>query len=194
MVEVEADIVIWLNQWVGRSAALDALGRLIVSDYFVPVVLSLCLLGFWFTGDDNSTRSTNQKAVLRAMIALGLANLAVLTINAHYFLARPFVDYPLDISLFYAPTDSSFPANPTALSFAMASGLWAANRKMGWLMYGVAAMWGLSRVFAGVFYPLDIIAGALIGMTVSYLVGVVLRLIEPLPTMVLRVARELHLA
>ena len=194
MVEVDADIVIWLNQWVGRSAALDALGRLIVSDYFVPVVLSLCLLALWFTGDDNSTRSINQKAVLRAMIALGFANLAVFIINENFFRARPFIDHSLNISLFYAPTDPSFPANPTALSFAMASGVWSANRKMGWLMYGVAAMWGLSRVFAGVFYPFDIIAGALIGMTVSYLVGVALRLIEPLPTMVLRVARELHLA
>ena len=194
MVDGEASIVVWLNQWVGRSSALDAVGRLVVSDYFIPVLLSLCLLALWFAGSDRDTRNANQRAVIRAMIALGFANLSVLILNDHFFRARPFVDYSLDLSLFYPPTDSSFPANPAALSAAMAAGIWAVNRNVALGMYGACFIWGLSRVYAGVFYPLDVVSGALIGITVSYLVGVTLRLIEPLPTVVLRVARELHLA
>ena len=194
MLDREAAIVVWLNQWVGLSPVLDAVGRLLVSDYFIPVLMSLCLLALWFVGSDRDTRNANQRAVIQAMIALGLASLSVLILNDHFFRARPFVDHSLDISLFYPPTDSSFPANPAAISAAMAAGVWSANRKVALGMYAASILWGLSRVYAGVFYPLDIVVGALIGMTVSYLVGVALRLIEPLPTLVLRVARELHLA
>ena len=117
----------------------------------------------------------------------------MLIINQHYFRARPFEE--LDITLlFYQPTDSSFPANPTAVAFAMASGMWQANRKLGLVFFLVAAIWGVSRVYAGVFYVSDIVAGALIGIIGSYLVAVALRLIEPIPTRVLKVARTLHLA
>ena len=76
----------------------------------------------------------------------------------------------------------------------MASGMWQGSRKLGAFLYGLAALWGLSRVYAGVFYPSDVVAGALIGVAISYLVAVGLRLIEPLPTLVLRGARTLHLA
>ena len=139
------------------------------------------------------SRDAYQRAVLRALIAVGFANLVVLIFNQHYFRARPFEEHEI-ILLFYQPTDSSFPSNPAAVAFAMASGMWQGSRKLGLLLYGLAALWGLSRIFAGVFYPSDVVAGALIGVSISYLVGVALRLIEPIPTLVLRVSRTLHLA
>ena len=42
--------------------------------------------------------------------------------------------------------------------------------------------------------PLDVLAGAAIGITISYLVSRALRLLEPPPTIVLRLAAMLHLA
>ena len=190
---LDSEIVLWLNQWVGHFSFLDSPVKLLVGDYFIPVSISLFMLAMWFWGKDPITRNNYQRAVLRAAIAIGFANLAVLIINQHYFRARPFEE--LDITLlFYQPTDSSFPANPTAVAFAMASGMWQANRKLGLVFFLVAAIWGVSRVYAGVFYVSDIVAGALIGIIVSYLVAVALRLIEPIPTRVLKVARTLHLA
>ena len=147
----------------------------------------------WFAGSDARQRDARQRGVLRALIAVGFANLTVLILNQHYFRERPFVEYDLTL-LFYPPTDSSFPANPAAVTFAMASGMWQGSRKLGAFLYGLAVLWGLSRIYAGVFYPSDVVAGALIGIAISYLVAVGLRLIEPLPTLVLRGARTLHLA
>ena len=190
---IDKEIVLWLNQWAGRYALVDKVERLIVSDYFIPVLAALLLMFAWFAGRNAGQRDAQQRAVLRALIAVGFANLTVLILNQHYFRERPFVEYDLTL-LFYPPTDSSLPANPAAVTFAMASGMWQGSRKLGAFLYGLAALWGLSRIFAGVFYPSDVVAGALIGVAISFLVALGLRLIEPLPTLVLRGARTLHLA
>ena len=193
LLKLDREIVLWLNQWAGRSGFLDGLEKLVVSDYFVPVSVSLCLLALWFVGRDPRTRDSNQRAVITALIAVGLANLLVLALNHYLFRPRPFVEYELTM-LFYEPTDSSFPSNPAVVAFAMACGVWSGNRRVGACLFAMASLWGLSRVYAGLFYPSDIAAGALIGMSTAYMVAIGMRLIEPVPTLVLRATRSMHLA
>ena len=43
--QVDAAVVLWLNGWVGDLPWMDALIRLLVSDYLAPVLISLILLG-----------------------------------------------------------------------------------------------------------------------------------------------------
>jgi len=167
--------------------------ELIISDYFIPVLIALCMLGVWFVGRDPLTRERYQRAVLRAAISVGIANLAVLISNEYYFRDRPFDDLDIQL-LFYPPTDSSFPANPTAVAFAMALGMGQAHWKLGLTLCLVGSIWGLARVYGGVFYLSDIVAGAIIGIAVSYLVRFGLKGIEPIPTWFLRFARTVHLA
>ncbi len=185
--------LLWLNGWVGHFAWLDAVVELVVSDYLVPVLLALALLGLWFSGANPAARERNQRGVMVGMVGLALANLTVQITNHYIFRPRPFASFDVSL-LFYRPTDSSFPANPAAVGFAIATGVWIWNRKAGTLLGAIAALFGLSRVYAGVFYPLDVGAGAAIGVGVSLAVSVALRLVEPLPTLVLRLARTLYLA
>ena len=189
----EGEIVTWLNQGVGRFYLLDRFAYLVVSDYFIPLIMCLWGLGLWFRGEDVQARSHNQKGVLAAAISLGFANLAVLLLNQAIFRERPFVHYELT-NLLYAPTDSSFPANPAALAFAFATAIWLRNRRAAVVPLILAGLWGFSRVYSGLFYPSDVVAGALIGMVVAILITVGLRAIEPIPSWVLRGARALHLA
>jgi undecaprenyl-diphosphatase len=98
------------------------------------------------------------------------------------------------VLLFYPPTDSSFPANPVAVAIAMATGAWMANKRIGTVMYIGAFVYGFSRVYAGVFYPMDVLGGALIGVSATYLVYIVLKRIEPVPTLCLRLVRFLSIA
>jgi undecaprenyl-diphosphatase len=189
---VDEEIVLWLNQWAGRSSILDGVVKLLASDYLVPGAIGLCLVAIWFVGN-GERREAHQRAVIRSLAAVGFASLVVLILDQHYFRARPFVEHDLTL-LLYPPTDSSFPSHPAAVGFALAAGVWGGNRRLGAVVYGVAALWGLSRVFAGVFYPSDVLAGAAIGVAISHLVALALRLIEPVPTLVLRATRMLHLA
>ena len=190
---MDSEIVVWLNQWAGRYAGVGWAEKLIISDYFILACISLCLLAMWFVERDPQNRDVHQRAVLKAIIAMGFASLVVLILNQHFFRARPFAENDLTV-LFYRPTDSSFPAHPAAVGFAIASGMWQGSKKLGALAFVLAALWGLSRIYAGVFYPSDVLAGAFIGVGMSYLVAAAFRLIEPIPTVVLRAARSLHLA
>ncbi len=193
MNSMDREIVVWLNQWAGRWGALDDSVKLITNDYLVPVALALGLLGLWFFGRESKTRLRHQYVVLCAVIALGFANLAMLVFNDYYFRPRPFNGLDLHL-LFYRPTDSSFPSNPAALSFALAFSVWLAIKPLGWVMLAVAAMWSLSRVFAGVSYLSDVVGGGVIGVAVAMAVVWGLPRMEPLPTAVIRMARALRLA
>ncbi len=193
LLKLDQDIVIWLNQGIGQVALLDYLGYLLVSDYFIPLLISFWMLGVWFWGKDVPTRERNQRAVIQAAISLGFANLAVLVLNQYFFRERPLAHYEL-ANLLYQPTDSSFPANPAAVTFAAATGLCLGNRRAGLAVFALAGLWSLVRVSNGLFYPSDVLAGGLIGVAVSGLVALALRLIEPVPTLVLKGARLLHLA
>ena len=184
---------LWLNGWVGHFPGLDAIARLVVSDYLVPVLLSLVLLGLWFTGATAMSRERNQRAVMTAILGLAFAGLVVEIMNNFIYRPRPFSSLEVSL-LFYRPTDPSFPANPAALGFAIATGVWLWNRKAGAVLLGLATVFALTRVYAGVFYPMDVVGGAVIGAGVSLLAAVLLRWVEPLPTLALRLARTLYLA
>ncbi|PKB72637.1 MAG: hypothetical protein BZY75_06025 [SAR202 cluster bacterium Io17-Chloro-G7] len=191
--QLDADIVTWLNQGIGRVYLLDRITYLVVSDYFVPLMMCFWGLGVWFHGENLAERINNQKAVLAAAISLGFANLAVLLTNQAVFRERPITQYDL-VNLLYAPTDSSFPANPATVAFAFATAIWWRNRRASVVPFLLAALWSVTRVYNGLFFPSDVIVGALIGITVACIFTWGLRMIEPIPTRVIRGARLLHLA
>ena len=193
MADADASLFLWINGWVGSISFLDTIAKVVVSDYLVPVLLSLTLLGLWFAGKNPNIRERYQKTVFVAAASIGISNLTVLLINAVYFRPRPFTQYDISM-LFYQPTDSSFPANPSAIAFAVAAAAWGTNRPLGWALFGLATLFSLSRVYAGVFYPSDVLAGAMIGIAVAFILSKVRVLLEPLPTMVIRLARIFCLA
>ena len=193
LLDIDGEIVAWLNQGIGQVYLLDRITYLVVSDYFVPLMMCFWGLGLWFHGKDLAARSNNQKAVLAAAISLGFANLAVLLINQAVFRERPFTQYELS-NLLYAPTDSSFPANPAAVTFAFATAIWWRNRRASVVPFLLAALWSFTRVYNGLFFPSDVVVGGLIGIAIACLFTGGLRAIEPIPTRVIQGARLLYLA
>ena len=191
--QADAEVFLWISGWVGTSPIFDRAVQWVVSDYLVPVVFSVILLGLWFGWRDQAMRERHQRGVMLAGIGLGIANAAVKITNVFYFRPRPFDSLDVEL-LFYAPTDSSFPANPVAIVVAMATGVWMANRRIGTAMYVGAFIYGFSRIYAGVFYPLDVLGGAFIGVAATYLAYLTLKRIEPVPTVCLRLVRFLCIA
>ena len=157
-----------LNGLAGHWPWLDGLTRFLVNDYVAPTALSLALFSLWFSGSEVYGRRRRQFAVVQAVAAVLLANGLVKLLNLVLFRSRPFAD--LDVTLlFYRPTDSTLPSNPAAVAFAFAATVYLHERTWGLWMGVVAVLFGLARVVAGVHYPLDVVAGAGVGILAAHL-------------------------
>jgi undecaprenyl-diphosphatase len=73
--------------------------------------------------------------------------------------------------------DQSFPSNHALNNFAIATfffTIWPRKRNAAWL-FGGALLISLGRVYEGLHYPSDVLGGAVIGIVVGYLIGIILR-------------------
>jgi undecaprenyl-diphosphatase len=69
--------------------------------------------------------------------------------------------------LLEVPTTSSFPSGHSSSSFACALVLSRLAPRLTVPLFALAALVGYSRVYVGVHYPLDVVAGALFGVLVA---------------------------
>ena len=182
-----------INGFVGVAPFVDRIAQWIVSDYLMPIALALALIFMWFAERDREIRVQRQLGVFVALTSMALSSWAVFILNMFYFRPRPFVNADVAL-LFYKPTDSSFPSNAAAAVFGLAFGIWGVNRRLGYIAIVAASLYGLARVYAGVHYPLDILAGAAIAAAVTYVVFRMRDVLMPLLMLAIRVARILRLA
>jgi len=182
-----------VNGVAGRVPLLDGGMRLLLNDYFVPTTLFLLLIYFWFEGRTIADRESNQRTVIRVIAAFLVANAIVKACNLLYFRPRPFSTQEVRL-LFYRPSDSSLPSNPAAVGFTFAAVTWQRNRNLGTVMGFLASLFALARVYCGVHYPLDVVSGALVGVFAAHLTTKAYRVLSPLSTLIIELARRLNLA
>jgi len=190
----DTELLLWFNGFAGTLSGFDTAMQFLAGDYLLPMLSVLALVGLWFTGRSAAVRELRQRAVFIGMASLGLSNLPVVALNLIWDRPRPFVDLGDRITLlFYPATDPSFPANPTAVGLAVATSVWAVHRSLGYALFAGAILLSIARVYSGVFYPTDVIAGAVIGVVAVYGTRWLFAVMEPLPTLVIRLARAICL-
>lgn len=95
------------------------------------------------------------------LISTGITAALKFSVNRN----RPFIDYPADIPKAGAGGSPSFPSGHTSQAFATATALYLEYPK--WYVavpaFGWASAVGYSRMYLGVHYPTDVLAGALVG-------------------------------
>ena len=193
MALIDENIFLWINGLSGKVTFFDWLLTGIANDYLIIVSSCLTLLLLWLWGSDIRRREKNQKAVIGAAMSMGLADGSVALINIFYFRPRPFTELPTNL-LFYQPTDSSFPSNSAAVLFAIACGVFLSNNKIGCALILLAFLHAFSRVYVGVHYPFDVLAGAAIGLVTALIAKGILKIINRWINVALRLARRIYLA
>lgn len=180
-----------INGAAGRWPMLDALMRLLVNDYFVPTTLLLLLVSVWFEGAGEEQQQANRRLVLRVVLALLVVNALAKLANLLYFRPRPFSVAEVHL-LFYRPSDSSFPSNPAAVAFVFAAVIGRDHPPLGLLMASLASLFSIARVYAGVHYPLDVLAGILFALAAHQLTLRLEERLEPIYRGLLRLTERLH--
>lgn len=182
-----------INNLAGRNVFLDAVARLVVNEYFVTTTLALVLLVLWFTPGRPADRARYQRMFFRTVTAVLLSNVVLKAMNLFYFRPRPFDTLKVTLC-FYKPWDSSFPSNPATVGFAVATAVYLHHRQAGFIMYGLATLFALSRVYCGVHYPSDIVAGALLGSLTAIAIVRWGNFLDPVWDRLIGLGRRVHLA
>src|SRR5262249_52628606 len=114
----------------------------------------------------------------RPPVLLGTALAVVLAdlVTSGLKLAIP-RDRPDVVALVARPNTHSFPSGHAASSFACATVIGAAVPRLRPWLYVLAALVAWSRVYVGVHFPLDVLAGALLGAGLGPLVLRALRML-----------------
>lgn len=97
-------------------------------------------------------------------------------INFFYYRPRPPVVLSI-VPLIPVPGSPAFPSGHATIFFALAMAIWFISRRWGWWFLGAAALIAVARVYTGVHWPLDVLAGTAIGIISAVIVR---KLLPPL--------------
>lgn len=151
----------WINGAAGHLAVLDALGRIFAMGG--PEIFAAFFLALWFLLPRSEVQV--RRAAVYAVVGGVLALLLSAVLSHLYYRPRPFLSHPeLVHMLVKHGTDSSFPSDHAAGSFAFWIGMrYAGRRYAAWFLV-IAILVAVARVFVGVHWPTDVLAGAVVGV------------------------------
>jgi len=88
-----------------------------------------------------------------------------------WFRPRPFVVENFIPLIYQNPAEASFPSGHALFYFAISAIVYLCNKKAGILFYIASFLIVISRVFAGIHWPSDILAGAILGILTGYILN-----------------------
>ena len=119
-------------------------------------------------------RPVQKKMLIVAIISLPLI-LIFAKIASHFFYdPRPFVSLHIKPLIPHAP-DNGFPSDHTLISAAFASVLFVFNKKWGVIAGVLAILVGISRIYAQIHSPIDILGSVIISIVVVWIVVICLK-------------------
>jgi undecaprenyl-diphosphatase len=160
LLEKDGQLLLWLKDAFSHPA-LDKIMIFISSlanegRIWIAIGVFFLLLGFF------KDRIWKRRGML-LLLSLAL-NFLVCNMTLKPLIGRTRPYYVLGYDPLIPPVgDPSFPSGHTSVSFAAATAIYAINKKWGIAAYIFAAVMGFSRLYLGVHFPTDVLAGALVG-------------------------------
>lgn len=129
-------------------------------------VKGLAFVAVGALGDLRAHRFVPATTACTAMAAASAAALAAV-VKELVDRARPALADPAINPLVATPDNPSFPSGHAATAFAAAAVVVSFHPRLRWPVYGLAALVALSRIYLGVHYGLDVLAGAALGLAIG---------------------------
>ncbi len=127
--------------------------------YFIYVLVILVVIIFW----------RKWKIISQSFLAAILARWGIVEfIRFLWPRPRPFINH--EVNLLFPYVEPSFPSGHAAFAFAIATVIYLYNKKTGAAFFIAAFLISISRVFVGIHWPSDILAGAVVGIFSGWLV------------------------
>lgn len=156
----------YLNNLAGKWICLDSIA-IFFAQYFIYFLAAGAVLFFFLI-----KKKERIYYLILAGTSVILSRLIITElIRLIWYRPRPFVAHRVN-QLIEHSASGSFPSGHITFLFALSAVIYFFSKKIGWLFFICSFLIGLSRVFIGVHYPLDVFGGIIIGI----LSAVVLRL------------------
>lgn len=157
---------VWLNEFVaGHQWLADAI---VAVERAVVALVAVCLLALLAR---RSSRRAHLRALLASLAAAAVAFVTSWLLGLLNSRQRPFVDEPERVELLIPhAADAGFPSQHAAVSFAIATVLALLLPRTALLALALAALIAVGRIAVGVHYPIDVLAGAVIGCATAFVV------------------------
>lgn len=155
-----------VNHLARATPWLHTPARLFAQDGIV-LFAALLLLSWWWARRSGDPRRVAAAlwAPAGALVALGANQLLV----AAFAEPRPFTVVPDALVLVSRSTDASFPSDHAVMAGAVAMGLALAHGRhaLAWTGARLAVLMAATRVYVGAHFPLDVVAGLLVGAAIA---------------------------
>lgn len=145
----------WLLDWLGVFLA-----------QYLPYLLVAAAA--YFLLKEKNRRRIYAFAIMSLSVILARGIITEI-IRFFYHRPRPFSALNF-VPLFGAEELTSFPSGHAAAFFALATAIFFLNRRLGKWFLILSFLVGIARIFAGIHWPFDILAGAIIGILSALLV------------------------
>ncbi len=120
------------------------------------------------------SKDVRKKILLMAVFTLPVAFVIAKVMSNFYYSTRPFVSGHFTPLISHA-ANNGFPSNHALLSFTLASVIFTFNKKVGGVLFLFGVMISVSRVYAGIHSPVDILGAAVVGILVSFICYQIIR-------------------
>jgi undecaprenyl-diphosphatase len=151
-----------INDMAGKLIIFNPLMRFLAAD--AEYLFFIGILIYWFTRIKQN-RIMVAESLISACTALGINGI----IAHYYYRDRPFITHSV-IQLIKHPANASFPSDHATGAFVIATAIWLFRKKDGAIWLILALCIALSRIWTGVHYPTDVIAGVFIGSVSAFIV------------------------
>ncbi|MCX7779019.1 MAG: phosphatase PAP2 family protein [Patescibacteria group bacterium] len=148
----------FIHSLAGKSICLDSLGIFLAVYLIWLMPLLICFI--WFLKGE---KRKILKILFLCFLAVVLVYLFDFIFEKIYFRPRPFVVLNLLSLINVGMKESSFPSAHTAIAFALAFSIYFFHYRLGIIFLILALFIGLARIFVGVHWPTDVLAGIFIG-------------------------------
>lgn len=167
MFQLDYHIFKVINHLAISDAFLNPLMNFLSRDgeylFFLGVII------YWFMRTTSNRRMVAE-ALVAACVALGL-NAAI---GLFFYRDRPFVHHHV-VQLIQHAANASFPSDHATGAFVIAATIWIWRKRDGWLWLLFAASIAFSRVWTGVHYPTDVLAGMVIGILIAVMIHILVK-------------------
>jgi undecaprenyl-diphosphatase len=162
---IDGNITVFLNGFVGRNPALDgilvkALSDTSIFNALLPVVI---IAGLWFSSGCRASRGRLVIGVCAVLAATVLSRALQISIPIHQ---RPLLAMPLNLAAGNHPFSrlSSFPSDHATLVFGLSTVILLRHRWLGLLSFAWMTVACALRIALGLHWPSDALGGLILGV------------------------------